>query len=97
MKAKWTPANGDGAGPLPQSMKKRQQLLHLEKAIADSPDPAATLKKVAASMGMKPRELGDMLVRNAADMDVVTAKPRAAKPRTVKLRAVKRKKRGRKR
>eukprot|EP00545_Synedropsis_sp_CCMP1620_P014852 CAMPEP_0119017330 /NCGR_PEP_ID=MMETSP1176-20130426/16214_1 /TAXON_ID=265551 /ORGANISM="Synedropsis recta cf, Strain CCMP1620" /LENGTH=128 /DNA_ID=CAMNT_0006971021 /DNA_START=27 /DNA_END=413 /DNA_ORIENTATION=- len=75
MKAKWTPANEEGgAGPLPQSMKKRQQLLRLEQVIADSPDPAATLEQVAASMGMKPRELRNMLERNAADMAVGTRK-----------------------
>jgi hypothetical protein len=84
LKAKWTPANEDGAGPLPQSMKKRQQLLHLEKVIADSHDPAATLKKVAESMGMKPRDLGDMLERNAADMSGGVVKPRGKKRRFVR-------------
>lgn len=88
MKATWTPANEDGAGPLPQSMKKRQQLLHLEKVIADSPDPAATLKKVAASMGMKPRELGDMLDRNAADMGGGAVKPRGRKRRFFRRKLV---------
>lgn len=88
LKAKWTPANEDGAGPLPQSMKKRQQLLHLEKVIADSPDPAATLKRVAESMGMKPRELGDMLERNAADMGTAIKKPRGKKRRFIRRKLV---------
>lgn len=68
MKAKWTPADEEGSGPLPQSMKKRQRLLQLEKVIAESPDPAATLKKVADSMNIKPHVLKKMLKRNAADM-----------------------------
>eukprot|EP00978_Attheya_sp_CCMP212_P012550 scaffold31340_cov53-Attheya_sp.AAC.4 len=69
MKAKWTPADKEeGFGPLPQSMKKRVQLLHLEQVIANSPNPTATLKKVSVSMNMKPRELDRMLKRNAADM-----------------------------
>jgi hypothetical protein len=58
----------EGFGPLPSSMKKRVQLLHLEQVIANSPNPTATLKKVSVSINKKPHELDHMLKRNAADM-----------------------------
>jgi hypothetical protein len=72
---KWTPneggSNGDGgasAGPLPLSMKQRQQLLQLEQAIAQAPDPQATLEKVAQSNQMSPQDLLSMLQRNRSDL-----------------------------
>lgn len=68
IEAQWTPNEEEGAGPLPLSMKQRQELLQLDQAIAQSPDPQATLEKVAQSNDMSPKELGDMLVRNRMDL-----------------------------
>jgi hypothetical protein len=70
----WTPNPQDdgGGGPLPLSMKQRQQLLQLEQTIRNSPDPAATLEKVAASNHMSASDLSNMLQRNHADMATAT-------------------------
>jgi hypothetical protein len=66
---KWTPNPEDeGGGPLPLSMKQREQLLQLEQAILSSPDPDATLQQVAASNDMSAADLAQLLQRNSADL-----------------------------
>ena len=48
----YTPNEQDGtdnSGPLPLSQAQRDQLTQLEQAIVQSPDPQATLLKVAQS------------------------------------------------
>ena len=67
IETKWTP-NPDDEGPLPLSQAQRNQLLQLEQAIMSSPDPQATLAKVAEANGMHPRDLAIMLQRNRQDM-----------------------------
>ena len=73
MQATWTPNEQDqaqdGSGPLPLSMKQRQELLQLEQAILQAPDPEATLAQVAAANEMDPRELAGMLARNRRDLE----------------------------
>lgn len=61
---------GSTDGPLPLSQNQRNQLLQLDQQIAQSPDPQATLIKVAESNGMSPQELGDLLMRNRRDMQM---------------------------
>eukprot|EP00566_Odontella_aurita_P001122 CAMPEP_0113577704 /NCGR_PEP_ID=MMETSP0015_2-20120614/29032_1 /TAXON_ID=2838 /ORGANISM="Odontella" /LENGTH=94 /DNA_ID=CAMNT_0000481345 /DNA_START=221 /DNA_END=501 /DNA_ORIENTATION=+ /assembly_acc=CAM_ASM_000160 len=73
IEAKWTPAEGEGeggGGPLPLSQNQRNQLTQLDQAIAQSPDPQATLVQVAEQNGMKPEELADLLMRNRQDMQM---------------------------
>ena len=67
---KWTPNenNGDGGGPLPLSNNQRQQLLQLEQTIMNSPDPQATLEKIASTNSMSAADLYNMLQRNHNDM-----------------------------
>jgi len=69
MEAKWTPNDDDSSGPLPLSMKQRQQLMQLDQAIQSSPDPAATLENVAASNDMSVSDLASMLERNRMDLE----------------------------
>jgi hypothetical protein len=77
IEAKFTPADGDGGGPLPLSQNQRDQLFQLEEAIVTSPDPQGTLMKIAESNGMSPRELVDLLERNRIDGEAAgTAPPR---------------------
>lgn len=61
---------GSTDGPLPLSQNQRNQLLQLDQQITQSPDPQATLIKVAESNGMSPQELGDLLMRNRRDMQM---------------------------
>lgn len=62
-----SPENG-GAGPLPQSLEQRKQLLELAVAIAQAPDPSSTLAHVAQQNGITAEELGAMLDRNTRDL-----------------------------
>ena len=67
----YTPNEQDGtnnSGPLPLSQAQRDQLTQLEQAIVQSPDPQATLLKVAQSNNMDPQDLVNMLERNRSDM-----------------------------
>jgi hypothetical protein len=70
-KVTWTanPMDGqdDGGGPLPLSTKQRNQLLELENTIRQSPDPTATLQKVAAANNMNAQDLANILQRNRSD------------------------------
>jgi hypothetical protein len=70
---KWTGNEADAAegnsGPLPLSMKQRQQLLQLEEVIRQSPNPEATLTQAAEANGMSPQELASMLQRNRSDLE----------------------------
>jgi hypothetical protein len=68
IETKWTPNPDDEGGPLPLSQAQREQLLQLEQAIVSSPDPQATLEKVAEANGMDPQDLVNMLQRNRQDM-----------------------------
>ena len=70
MEATWTPNESDqeSGGPLPLSMNQRQELLKLEQAIRSSPDPQATLLKVAEANQMDPNDLVNLLNRNRQDM-----------------------------
>lgn len=70
-KVEWTPnPNDEGSGgPLPLSQNQRNQLLELEQAIMNAPDPSATLLQVAKSQEMSPNELADLLERNHRDME----------------------------
>lgn len=64
---KWIPADDNQSGSaLPLSTNQREELLRLEEAIMKSPDPAATLQKVAASNQMDPNDLAQMLQSNRA-------------------------------
>jgi len=67
---KWTPNPDDqqGQGPLPLSQNQRNQLMQLEQAIRNSPDPQATLVKAAEANQMDPQDLVDLLNRNRNDM-----------------------------
>lgn len=67
MQATWTPNEEDGPA-LPVSMQQRQQLLQLQQAIQNSPDPNGTLQQVAQSNNMSPNELYQMIERNAQDL-----------------------------
>jgi hypothetical protein len=58
----------DGGGPLPLSQKQRDQLTQLQQAIANSPDPQATLTQVANANDLTVEELQRMLQRNQKDM-----------------------------
>jgi len=91
IEAKWTPADdgsgsangeattGTGGGPLPLSQNQRDQLLTLEDAIVNSPNPQDTLIKIAEGNGMSPRELVDLLERNRSDMEAAgVVRPRGA-------------------
>jgi hypothetical protein len=70
LEATFTPADekDGGAGPLPLSLKQRQQLLQLESVIVSSPDPASTLDQVAQQNGMSSNDLAGMLTRNRDDL-----------------------------
>ena len=68
MQASWTPNEEDGPA-LPMSMNQRQQLLQLQQAIQNSPDPQGTLNQVAESNNMSPNDLVEMLNRNAQDLN----------------------------
>lgn len=69
IEATWTPNDqDDGGGPLPLSQAQREQLLQLEQAIVNSPNPRETLMQVAESNNMDPNELVNMLERNRRDM-----------------------------
>lgn len=83
LEATWTPnpEDEDGGGPLPQSSRQRQQLVQLENAIRNSPDPAATLKHVAATKGLSPQDLASMLERNRRDVEMTGAAVQQQKPR----------------
>ena len=74
LEATFTPAEGQGAqdagGPLPQSQNQRDQLLQLEDAILNSPNPQETLIEVAKANSMQPQDLVDLLQRNRADMEM---------------------------
>jgi hypothetical protein len=88
LEAKWTPAESeDQQGPLPLSSNQRQQLLQLEQAIRNSPDPQATLEQVAASNSMDPQELINLLQRNHADM-TSDAMPQRQRHQNVLFKAV---------
>ena len=72
IEATFTPNPADsqegGAGPLPQSLEQRKQLLELSVAIAQTPDPSSTLAHVAQQNGISAEKLGAMLDRNARDL-----------------------------
>ena len=70
LEATFTPADekDGGAGPLPLSLKQRQQLLQLESVIVSSPDPSSTLDQVAQQNGMSSNDLAGMLTRNRDDL-----------------------------
>lgn len=61
-------AHVPAAGPLPLSQKQREQLLQLEQAIRQSPNPQDTLVKAAQANGMDPNDLLSLLERNHNDM-----------------------------
>jgi hypothetical protein len=67
MEATWTP-NEDEGPALPLSMNQRQQLLQLQQAIQNAPDPNGTLQQVAQSNNMSPNELYEMIEKNAQDL-----------------------------
>mmetsp|Transcript_27540 Transcript_27540/g.31294 ORF Transcript_27540/g.31294 Transcript_27540/m.31294 type:complete len:533 (+) Transcript_27540:1-1599(+) len=67
MEAKWTPNEDDGPA-MPLSMNQRQQLVQLQQAIQDSPDPQGTLQQVAQSNGMSESDLYQMIEKNAQDL-----------------------------
>ena len=50
------------------SMQQRRQLLELEAAIVNSPDPSATMTHIAQQNEMSPEELAGMLNRNRNDL-----------------------------
>ena len=86
----WTP-NEDEPAPLPLSQNQRQQLLQLEQAIRQSPDPEATLRQVAASNEMDPQELVDLLMQNRREMEQAgggSSGPMRAPPRQNRLVAL---------
>lgn len=72
LEAKWTPNENDnqkdGTGPLPLSLKQRQQLTQLDQTIQKSPNPQETLNHIAKQNQMDPTELMNMLQRNRNDM-----------------------------
>jgi hypothetical protein len=68
MQATWTP-NEDEGPALPLSMNQRQQLLQLQQAIQNAPDPNGTLQQVAQSNNMSPNELYEMIEKNAQDLE----------------------------
>lgn len=61
---------GSTDGPLPQSQKQRDQLTQLDQMIAKATNPQETLMKLAEANGMKPEELGELLMRNRRDMEM---------------------------
>jgi len=67
MQASWTP-NEDEGPAMPLSMNQRQQLLQLQQAIQNSPDPNGTLQQVAQSNNMSPNDLYQMIEKNAQDL-----------------------------
>ncbi|VEU45081.1 unnamed protein product [Pseudo-nitzschia multistriata] len=67
MEASWTP-NEEGGPAMPLSMHQRQQLVQLQQAIQNSPDPNGTLQQVAQSNNMSPNELYQMIEKNAQDL-----------------------------
>lgn len=74
LEATFTPApdkdTGSTDGPLPLSQNQRQQLHQLDQQIAQSPNPAETLQRVADANGMDASELGDLLMRNRRDLQM---------------------------
>ncbi|KAL3796931.1 hypothetical protein HJC23_000684 [Cyclotella cryptica] len=60
--------NGGSGGPLPVSAAQRKQLLELDVAIANTPDPSSTLAHVAQQNGISAQELAGMLDRNRRDL-----------------------------
>jgi len=77
---KWTPNEQDTAqdgssGPLPLSQKQREQLLQLEQAILQSPNPQGTLEQAASANQMDPNELLSLLERNRSDLEAAGAIP----------------------
>jgi len=67
MQASWTP-NEDEGPALPLSMQQRHQLVKLQQAIQNAPDPNGTLQQVAESNNMSPNELYEMIEKNAQDL-----------------------------
>ena len=67
MQASWTPNEEDGPA-MPLSMNQRQQLLKLQQAIQNSPDPNGTLQQVAQSNNMSPNDLIQMMEKNSQDL-----------------------------
>mmetsp|Transcript_101191 Transcript_101191/g.205323 ORF Transcript_101191/g.205323 Transcript_101191/m.205323 type:complete len:541 (+) Transcript_101191:218-1840(+) len=67
MEATWTP-NEDEGPAMPLSMNQRQQLVQLQQAISNSPDPNGTLQQVAQSNNMSPNDLYEMIEKNARDL-----------------------------
>jgi Spy/CpxP family protein refolding chaperone len=76
LQAKWTPnkKDDDEGGPLPLSQATRNQLQRLDDTIQTSSDPQATLKKIAQTNNMEPKELSRMLERNRRDQKHVSKK-----------------------
>ena len=64
LEAQWTPATDETSEPLPLSQKQRNELMQLDQAIQNSPDPEGTLQKVAQANGMDPNELMNILISN---------------------------------
>ncbi|KAL7520327.1 hypothetical protein ACHAWX_005053 [Stephanocyclus meneghinianus] len=60
--------NGGSGGPLPVSTAQRKQLLELDVAISNTPDPSSTLAHVAQQNGITADELAGMLERNRRDL-----------------------------
>jgi hypothetical protein len=86
IEATWTPNEqdeNDGAGPLPLSQAHREQLLQLEQAILQSPDPQGTLMQVAEANNMDPHDLVNMLERNHKEMSTGGAPSPRRRRRTV--------------
>ena len=83
LEAKWTPneKDADSAGPLPQSQNQRNQLLQLQDAIVNAPDPQGTLQKAAEANNMDPQDLWNLLERNRQDMQQATSSTGANSPR----------------
>jgi len=67
MEATWTP-NEDEGPAMPLSMNQRQQLVQLQQAIQNAPDPSGTLEQVAESNGMSADDLYQMIEKNAQDL-----------------------------
>lgn len=67
MEATWTPNEDDGPA-MPLSMNQRQQLVQLQQAIQNAPDPSGTLEQVAESNGMSANDLYQMIEKNAQDL-----------------------------
>jgi len=85
IEATWTPNEQDenDGGPLPLSQAHRDQLLQLEQAILQSPDPQGTLMQVAEANNMDPQDLVNMLERNHKEMSTGGAPPPRRRRRTV--------------